>query len=106
MVWRFSPDPELRDHAMVASGICLSLTSSGRPVVARVRALFVEDSESLQGDEFEALKKVHLNEIGVKPIEFLDSLLPPDQLQSTLAFLTEHKPIAGFSSTRDEMLEA
>jgi hypothetical protein len=106
MVWRFSPDPELRDHAKVASGICLSLTSSGRPVVARVRALFVEDSESLQGDEFEALKKVHLNEIGVKPIEFLDSLLPPDQLQSTLAFLTEHKPIAGFSSTRDEMLEA
>jgi hypothetical protein len=106
MVWRFSPDPELRDHAKVASGICLSLTSSGRPVVARVRAFSVENSESLIGEEFEALKKAQLSEIGVKPIESLDSLLPSDQLQSTLAFLTEHKPIAGFSSARDEMVEA
>jgi hypothetical protein len=106
MVWRFSPDPELRDHAKVASGICLSLTGSGRPVIARVRAFFVECSENLHGDEFEAVKRAHLNEIGVRPVKFLESFLSPDQLQSTLAFLSEHKPIAGFSSARDEILEA
>ncbi len=101
-----APDPELRDHANVASGICLSLTTSGRPVVARVRAFFVENSDSLSGEEFEAAKKAHLNEIGVRPIKNLDSLIPADQRQSTLAFLSEHKPIAGFSSSPDEILEA
>ncbi len=106
MVWRFTSNPELQDHARVASGISLSLTSSGRPVVARVRALSVENSENLQGDDFETLKKTHLNEIGVKPIASLGSLVPPDQLESTLSFLAEHRPIAGFSAARDEILEA
>jgi hypothetical protein len=52
MVWRFTSNPELRDHAKVASGVSLSLNTSGGPVGARMRAFFVDESEKVGGDEF------------------------------------------------------
>jgi hypothetical protein len=105
MVWRFTSNPEVRHHAKIASGISLSLTGSGRTVGARVRAFAIDNSENLQADEFEALKSAHLNEIGVRPIDSLGSLIPADQVPSTLSFLAEHRPIAGFSPSRDEILD-
>ena len=101
MVWRFTSNPELRDHAKVASGVSLSLNTSGGPVGARMRALFVEESEALEGDEFEALKNRQLSEIGVKPIASMASLVPADQLQNTVSYLGEDKPIVGFFPTQD-----
>ena len=68
---------------------------------ARMRAFFVEDSQTLAGDEFEALKNGQLREIGVRPIESLGSLMPPDQVQSTVSYLAEYKPIVGFFPAQD-----
>lgn len=101
MVWRFTSNPELRDHAKVASGVSLSLHTSGGPVAARMRAFFVEDSQDSSGDAFEALKERALADIGVKPIDALAALVPPDQLESTVAYLGEYPPIVGFVPAKD-----
>lgn len=101
MVWRFASNPELRDHATVASGVTLSLHTSGGPVGARMRAFFVEDSDAASGDAFEALKERALADIGVKPVETLAALVPPDQLESTVAYLAEYPPIVGFVPAKD-----
>jgi hypothetical protein len=101
MVWRFTSNPELRDHARAASGVSLSLNTSGGPVGARMRAFFVEESDSLEAGEFETLKNRQLSEIGVKPIDAVGSLIPPDQLQNTVSYLAEYKPIVGFFPAQD-----
>lgn len=102
MVWRFVSNPEVDEHARVASGVSLSLNTSGGPVAARMRGFFIENSDKLQGEEFEALKNKHLNEIGVKPTDLLPSLIPPDQVERTLSSLAEYKPIVGFFPAQDE----
>jgi hypothetical protein len=102
MVWRFTSDPEVQDHARVASGLSLLLNTSDSPRGARVRAFFVENSENLQGPEFETLKNAQLNEIGVKPIESMPSLIPSDQARATLSYLTEYKTIVGFALAKDD----
>ena len=61
-----------------------------------MRAFFVEGSDGLDADEFETLKTRQLGEIGVRAIEAAGSLIPPDQLQNTVSFLSEYKPIVGF----------
>ena len=49
MVWRFTSNPELREHAKVANGVALSLNTSGGPVGARMRAFFVDGQPALLG---------------------------------------------------------
>jgi len=105
MVWRFTSDPEFRDHATVASGVSLSLNTSGGPVGARVRAFFVENSDTLQGTEFESLKNAQLNQVGVGPADSLQSHIPLDQVQATLSYLSEYKPIVGFFPAEDDASE-
>ena len=101
MVWRFTSNPELRDHARVASGVALSLNTSGGPVGARMRAFFVEGSEVSTGDAFEALKERALADIGVKPVDALETLIPAEQVQSAIAYLGEYPPIVGFFPATD-----
>lgn len=105
MVWRFSSNPELHDHASVASGISLTLKTSGGPVGARIRAFFVENSDKLQGAEFEALKNAQLNQIGVIPADLARSHIPLDQAQQTMSYLAEYRPIVGFLPLKDSNLE-
>jgi hypothetical protein len=50
---------------------------------------------------FETLKNRQLNEIGVKTIDAIGSLIPPDQVQNTVSYLAEYKPIVGFFPTQD-----
>ena len=100
MVWRFTSNPELRDHAKVASGASLSLNTTGGPVAARMRAFVVENSINVTGEAFEDLRNAELAEIGVRPINSIGSLIPSDQVQSTVAYLGEYKPIVGFLPTR------
>lgn len=101
MVWRFTSNPELREHAKVASGVALSLNTSGGPVGARMRAFFVDGSEASTGDAFEALKERALDDIGVKPVEALETLIPADQVQSAMTYLGEYPPIVGFVPVTD-----
>jgi hypothetical protein len=102
MVWRFASTPEVHAHAKVASGVSLSLNTSGGPVAARMRAFFVENSDQLQGEEFAALKNKYLDEIGVKPTDILPSLIPSEHVERTLTSLAEYKPILGFFPAHDE----
>jgi hypothetical protein len=102
MVWRFVSNPEVHEHAKVASGVSLSLNTSGGPVAARMRAFFVESSDELQGEEFGGLKNKYLNEIGVKPADLLPSLIPAEQVERTMISLAEYKPIVGFFPAQDE----
>jgi hypothetical protein len=102
MVWRFVSNPEVNEHATVASGVSLSLNTSGGPVAARMRAFFIKNSDRLEGEEFEVVKNKQLNEIGVKPTELLPSFIPPEQVERTLSSLAEYKPIVGFLPAQDE----
>jgi hypothetical protein len=102
MVWRFVSNPEVGEHASVASGVALTLNTSGGPVAARMRAFFVENSHKLKGEEFEALKSEQLDDIGVKPSHLLPSLIPPEQVERTLSSLAEYEPIVGFFPVQDE----
>ena len=105
MVWRYSSNAELRAHAGVASGISLSLNTSGGPVGARFRAFFVENSDTAQGAEFEALKNSRLNEIGVMSTETAQSLIPPDQVAATMSYLGEYRPIIGYLPSKGNQSE-
>jgi hypothetical protein len=102
MVWRFASNPEVHEHAKVASGVSLSLNTSGGPVAARMRAFFVENSDQLHNEEFDVLKKKYLDEIGVKPADTLPSLIPLEQVERTLTSLAEYKPIVGFFPSQEE----
>ena len=79
----------------------MSVNTSGGPVGARMRAFFVEDSPLSSGDAFEALRNAALGEIGVMPVGAMESLIPPDQVQSTAAYLGEYPPIVGFAQAKD-----
>jgi hypothetical protein len=102
MVWRFASTPEVDGHARVASGVSLSLNTSGGPVAARMRAFFIENSDRLEGEEFSLLKTKCLKEIGVKPMEVLSSLIPAEHVERTLTSLAEYKPIVGFLPAQEE----
>jgi hypothetical protein len=102
MVWRFASNPEVHEHARVASGVSLSLNTASGPVAARMRAFFIEKSDLLEGDEFGRLKNKFLDEIGVKPVEALPLVVPIEQVERTLSSLAEYKPIVGFVPTQDE----
>jgi hypothetical protein len=103
MVWRFASNPEVHEHAKVASGVSLSLNTASGPVAARMRAFFIQNSDRLEGDEFGRLKSKYLDEIGVKPVESLPSVVPLEQVEMTLSSLAEYKPIVGFVPTQDEV---
>jgi len=102
MVWRFVSNPEVTEHTKVASGISLSLNTAGGPVATRMRAFFVDHSDELSGHDFGTLKKKYLNEIGVKPVELLPSLIPEEQVERTMTSLAEYKPIVGFVPAAEE----
>jgi hypothetical protein len=96
MVWRYPANPEIRPHAEVSNGISLSFGSTGNPVATRVRAVFIEKSNKLTNSDFEALRRDELSQIGVRSMESLRLILPEDQLDRTLQFISDTKPIYGF----------
>jgi hypothetical protein len=102
MVWRFTSNRELRRHATVSNGAALSLNSDSDPVGARLRAFFVGGTEQLTGEGFDRARDIELGAIGVKPIESIRSMIPQDQFERTVSYLSEYKPIVGFSATRED----
>jgi hypothetical protein len=99
MVWPFFSDAETTEHAEVASGVSLSLNTLGAPVAARVRAFFVAGSQDLKDDAFKTTENNELKDIGVKPIDSLESLISPDHIGTTRRYLAECKPAVGFFTT-------
>ena len=102
MVWRYTFNPEISNHAQVTSGVSLSLNTSLRPVGARVRAYFLGKSDELPSTAFDALKNQELNAIGVGSIESLKELIPAAQFEETQRYLTRYNPILGISPAPDD----
>jgi hypothetical protein len=102
MVWGYTFNPELVSHAEVTRGMSLSLNTALEPVSARVRSFFLNNTDKLTGDEFNAKREEELKAIGVHSIETMRNLIPANQFEETQRFLQQFKPIVGISPSPDD----
>jgi hypothetical protein len=87
---------EETEHAEVVNGISLSLNSDSAPVAAHIRAFFIHNSDSAEGEAFDDLVEAERKRIGVHPKEALRNDIPPDDYQRTVDYLSQHEPMVGF----------
>jgi hypothetical protein len=102
MVWHFQSDPKAEGHAAVSDGLTLALNTLGRPLAARVCAFFVPGSERAAGDDFEALREAELEKVRVRALGESGGVIPADRLEETVRYLSEYRPVVGFTANEGD----